>query len=80
MDRPSFTHTKWRAGYAIDDVDAFVQRAIASLEAQHALPMTSTEVQDVRFTPVLLRSGYDMGEVDAWLDALAARLSEFPEP
>ncbi|MBV9829979.1 MAG: DivIVA domain-containing protein, partial [Marmoricola sp.] len=32
------------------------------------MPLTPEDVSNKRFTPVRLREGYDMGEVDAFLD------------
>jgi DivIVA domain-containing protein len=34
-----------------------------------------TQIEQARFTPVRLRSGYDMGEVDQLLDEIVAALS-----
>jgi len=36
--------------------------------------MANLDVDNVRFTPVRLRTGYDMGEVDAYLDQVKAHL------
>ena len=38
------------------------------------MPLTPEDVSNKRFTPVRLREGYDMGEVDNWLDQAAAEL------
>lgn len=37
--------------------------------------MANLEVDKVRFTPVRLRAGYDMGEVDDYLDRVKAHLA-----
>src|SRR6478672_5721385 len=39
------------------------------------MPLTPEDVSNKRFTPVRLREGYDMGEVDAFLDEVEAELS-----
>ena len=36
--------------------------------------MTASDVSSLRFNPVRLAEGYDMGEVDTWLDQAAAEL------
>jgi len=38
------------------------------------MPLTPEDVSNKRFTPVRLREGYDMGEVDAFLDEVEAEL------
>ncbi|MSW72005.1 MAG: DivIVA domain-containing protein [Actinobacteria bacterium] len=37
--------------------------------------MTASDVSSLRFNPVRLAEGYDMGEVDSWLDQAAAELA-----
>jgi len=39
------------------------------------MPLTPEDVSNKRFTPVRLREGYDMGEVDQFLDDVEAELS-----
>jgi len=39
------------------------------------MPLTPEDVSNKRFTPVRLREGYDMGEVDQFLDEVEAELS-----
>lgn len=38
------------------------------------MPLTPDDVDNKRFTPVRLREGYDMGEVDQFLDEVAAEM------
>ncbi len=38
------------------------------------MPLTPEDVRNKRFTPVRLREGYDMGEVDQFLDEVVAEL------
>ena len=38
------------------------------------MPLTPEDVSKKRFTPVRLREGYDMGEVDQFLDEVEAEL------
>jgi DivIVA domain-containing protein len=39
------------------------------------MPLTPEDVSNKRFTPVRLREGYDMGEVDSFLDEVEAELA-----
>lgn len=39
------------------------------------MPLTPEDVSNKRFTPVRLREGYDMGEVDAFLDEVESTLA-----
>src|SRR6478609_2325776 len=39
------------------------------------MPLTPEDVSNKRFTPVRLREGYDMGEVDQFLDQVEAELA-----
>ena len=39
------------------------------------MPLTPEDVSNKRFTPVRLREGYDMGEVDQFLDEIEAELA-----
>jgi DivIVA domain-containing protein len=39
------------------------------------MPLTPEDVNNKRFTPVRLREGYDMGEVDQFLDEVAVELT-----
>lgn len=38
--------------------------------------MQPADVRNVRFRPVRMRQGYDIGEVDEWLDALEQHLGD----
>jgi len=44
-------------------------------ELGEVMPLTPEDVGNKRFTPVRLREGYDMGEVDQFLDEVEAELS-----
>src|SRR3954470_5870911 len=39
------------------------------------MPLTPQDVSNKRFTPVRLREGYDMGEVDQFLDEVESELT-----
>lgn len=69
----AFTVVQFREGYTLNEVDAFIGRAVRSLGSP-APTLTAQDVRDVRFTPVRLRQGYEMAEVDAYLDDLEHHL------
>jgi len=70
-----FTVVRVREGYAIPEVDEFVDRCRAAL-ARRDGSMTAGDVAAVQFTPVRLRGGYDMGEVDRYLAQVSGELAE----
>src|SRR5690348_4778084 len=45
------------------------------LRMDEVMPLTPEDVSNKRFTPVRLREGYDMGEVDQFLDEVEAELA-----
>jgi DivIVA domain-containing protein len=60
---PSFTITRFKPGYAIDQVDAF----LATIGSR-----TAEEINAVQFRTTRFKGGYDEEEVDAYLDACIA--------
>jgi DivIVA domain-containing protein len=64
---PPLPLVRFREGYAIDQVDAFLDRSPRC---------TPEEVRDARFSTVRLIRGYDEDVVDALLDDVVAWLSE----
>ena len=58
-------------GYDEDEVDAFLDRAVATLRGTADTTLTSDGVREARFTTVMLRPGYAIGEVDEFLADLA---------
>lgn len=85
-----FTPVRFRAGYdmaevdqLLDEVQAELQRSVdergrscrgcdASAGSEHRL--SAADVQEKRFTPVRFREGYDMDEVDLFLDDVQVEL------
>ena len=60
-------HTRFRAGYAAEEVEPFV----AEVEDALRSPVPSLDATDVAwklFSPVVLRHGYRMDDVDDYLD------------
>lgn len=65
-----FSTVRWIEGYDIAEVNAFIME-VEPLVLLHAPDHDLAQrVTRVRFTPVRLRRGYDMGEVDHYLDRL----------
>jgi len=73
-----FTRTRYRPGYAIADVDAFIDRIEATLgiRPRYGPPVTAADVAAVQFRLVRLRAGYEMREVDEALDRYEERLRQ----
>ncbi|MDX2969930.1 DivIVA domain-containing protein [Kribbella solani] len=75
LQKPSFSRVRLREGYARDEVDAFVDRVLATVNGLSVdRPVTAQEILNTRFRTVRLSEGYDTTEVDLFLDTAAARL------
>ncbi len=73
-----FTRTRYRAGYTMADVDAFIDKIEATLgiRPRYGPPVTVADVAAVQFRVVRIRTGYEMREVDDALDVYEERLRE----
>lgn len=69
--RPTFSTTRFREGYAVGDVDDFLDAVFTAISTGQPVPPIATAV----FRPVRLETGYDMAEVDDFLDELEAGLT-----
>lgn len=72
-----FTERKWREGYDMGDVDAFLLRVQAALDAVaggRVPPLRADDVLNARFQATKFRTGYDQDEVDDLLDQVTATL------
>jgi DivIVA domain-containing protein len=80
LDRARFAPVRLREGYATEPVDRLLAEVRAAAAGgiegpvQRRTPREdlARRIQEVAFTPVRLREGYDMGQVDALLDRLIA--------
>jgi DivIVA domain-containing protein len=64
-----FTRVRWREGYDMAEVDALVERVLATLDGRPiGSPVTADEVRNTAFSTVRLREGYAVDEVDHFLD------------
>ncbi|TCC31587.1 DivIVA domain-containing protein [Kribbella sindirgiensis] len=69
VSAPQFSTVRLREGYAIDEVDEFVERVLATANGLPvSRPVTAAEIRNVQFSPVRLAEGYDIEEVDLFLD------------
>jgi len=67
---PPFTVVRWREGYSIPDVDAFLAEVRPLLQGRLPDAELADRIVRSRFQPVRLRPSYDMGGVDDRLDVL----------
>jgi DivIVA domain-containing protein len=65
--------TKFREGYDIDQVDAFVERAAAALDGTGAA-VAPADVLNARFKATKFAEGYDQDAVDDLLDQVVLSL------
>jgi len=75
-----FKATKFREGYDMDQVDAFLEQVRASLQAcERRLPpqLTSEGIVNARFQPTKFRQGYDQDQVDDFLDTATLALRSY---
>ena len=53
----------------MQEVDEFVDRVMATVERRTTTkPVTANDIRHAQFTPVRLREGYDIIEVDQFLE------------
>lgn len=79
----TFTATKFRAGYDVEQVDIYLDDVSATLKAYEAggRPgsglLTSVEARDARFAATKWREGYDVTEVDDLIDSIVSTLQSY---
>lgn len=73
IEKAEFKVVRMRPGYAIDDVDGFLDRVMAGLLAE-AAPVSPQDIRECRFRTMAFSSAYDEKDVDRFLDRLAAAL------
>nr|MBP1191245.1 DivIVA domain-containing protein [Frigoribacterium sp. PvP032] len=74
-----FSPVKFREGYDMADVDAFLARVQSVMAADDegrtgAPDMMPEDVVNARFTPTKFREGYHQDQVDDFLDEIVADL------
>ncbi|MEV7962477.1 DivIVA domain-containing protein [Oerskovia paurometabola] len=79
----TFTATKFREGYDVEQVDIYLDDVSATLKAYEAggRPgtglLTSATAGEVRFAATKWREGYDVTEVDDLIDAIVGTLRSY---
>lgn len=68
--KPDFPRVRRKAGYSIEEVDAFVVSVARDLRQQSPL-LAPCDVDAVKFRPVFWRESNAMENVDTWFEALS---------
>ncbi|GGO70568.1 hypothetical protein GCM10012289_34270 [Nonomuraea cavernae] len=76
VERVGFRPGRMGTGYNEDEVDAFLDRIVATLRGTTDYPVTAKEVREAKFSTVLLRSGYLIADVDTFLAGIADVLEQ----
>ncbi|WP_214326174.1 DivIVA domain-containing protein [Nonomuraea sediminis] len=76
VERVAFRPGRMGTGYNEDEIDAFLDRIVATLRGTTAYPVTAKEVRAAKFSTVLLRPGYLIADVDAFLAGIADVLEQ----
>ncbi len=76
VERVAFRPGRMGTGYNEDEVDAFLDRIVATLRGTTHYAVTAKEVRGAKFSTVLFRSGYLIADVDAFLAGIADVLEQ----
>lgn len=76
VERVAFRPGRMATGYNEDEVDAFLDRIVATLRGTTDYPLTVGEVREAKFSTVLLKPGYLIADVDAFLEGIAEVLEQ----
>ncbi|MGC5012443.1 DivIVA domain-containing protein [Streptosporangium sp. DT93] len=71
IERVAFRPGRLGMGYREEEVDAFLDRVVATLRGTTDRPLSAGDVREARFATVMLRPGYAVAEVDEFLADLA---------
>jgi DivIVA domain-containing protein len=74
VEQMAFRPGRLGLGYRERDVDALLDRVVATLRGATDQPVTAEHIRAATFTTVVFRSGYAIGEVDRFLAELAGVL------
>ncbi|GAA4595289.1 hypothetical protein GCM10023194_64350 [Planotetraspora phitsanulokensis] len=74
VERMAFRPGRLGMGYREQDVDALLDRVVATLRGTTDQPVTAEQIRTATFTTVVFRSGYAISEVDRFLADLAGVL------
>ncbi|MFG1707679.1 DivIVA domain-containing protein [Nonomuraea sp. M3C6] len=76
VERVAFRPGRMGTGYNEDEIDAFLDRIVATLRGTTEYPVTAKDVRDVKFSTVMLKSGYLIADVDSFLAGIADVLEQ----
>ncbi|NRQ39698.1 DivIVA domain-containing protein [Nonomuraea sp. NN258] len=76
VERVAFRPARMGTGYNEDEVDALLDRIVATLRGTTDYPVTGKEVREARFSTVLFRAGYLIADVDAFLAGISDVLEQ----
>lgn len=76
VERVAFRPGRMGTGYNEDEIDAFLDRIVATLRGTTDFPVTAKEVREARFATVVFRSGYLISDVDTFLAGIADVLEQ----
>jgi DivIVA domain-containing protein len=76
VERVAFRPGRMGTGYNEDEVDAFLDRIVATLRGTTDFAVTAKEVREAKFATVLLRAGYLIADVDSFLEGVADVLEQ----
>nr|WP_246497104.1 DivIVA domain-containing protein [Sphaerisporangium rubeum] len=71
VERVSFRPGRLGSGYDEDEVDAFLDRVVATLRGTTEHPLTAGQIREATFSTVMFRPGYSVPQVDAFLAEIA---------
>ncbi|GAA4563756.1 DivIVA domain-containing protein [Planotetraspora kaengkrachanensis] len=71
VEQKAFRPGRLGLGYREQDVDALLDRVVATLRGTTDQPVTAEQIRAATFTTVVFRSGYAIGEVDRFLADMA---------
>ncbi|WP_179155559.1 DivIVA domain-containing protein [Microbispora sp. GKU 823] len=78
VERVAFRPGRLGMGYREEEVDAFLDRVVATLRGTAAEPLTPEQVRKATFATVVFRPGYAIHEVDGFLAEMASVLERCP--
>ncbi len=78
VERVAFRPGRLGMGYREEEVDAFLDRVVATLRGTAAEPLTAEQVRKATFATVVFRPGYAIHEVDGFLAEMANVLERRP--
>ncbi|GAA2206300.1 hypothetical protein GCM10009850_017580 [Nonomuraea monospora] len=76
VERVAFRPGRMGTGYNEDEIDAFLDRIVATLRGTTDYPLKAKEVRDAKFSTVMFRAGYLIADVDAFLAGIADVLEQ----